>query len=60
MLAIVRFVNMTCHRIGLGLKHEPDLDLISTQEAEVLDITAIQIAELELMLEDSREAALEG
>jgi HD-like signal output (HDOD) protein len=57
MLAIVRFVNMTCHRIGLGLKHEPTLDLMSTQEAEVLDITASQIVELEAMLEEAREAA---
>jgi HD-like signal output (HDOD) protein len=60
MLAIVRFVNMACHRIGLGLKHEPDLVLINTMEAEVLDITDTQIVELEAMLEESREAALEG
>ncbi len=60
MLAIVRFVNMTCHRIGLGLKHEPDLVLINTKEAEVLDITDTQIVELEAMLEEAREAALEG
>lgn len=59
MLAIVRFVNMTCHRIGLGLKHEPHLDLINTQEAEVLDITAAQIVELEAMLEDARSAAFD-
>jgi HD-like signal output (HDOD) protein len=60
MLAIVRFVNMTCRRIGLGLNHEPDLVLMETQEAEVLDITEPQIVELEAMLEESREAALAG
>jgi putative nucleotidyltransferase with HDIG domain len=60
MLAIVRLVNMACHRIGVGLKHEPDLDLINTKEAEVLDITDTQIVELEAMLEESREASLEG
>jgi HD-like signal output (HDOD) protein len=59
MLAIVRFVNMACHRIGLGLKHEPTLDLISTQEAEVLDINASQIMELEAMLEEARDAAFD-
>jgi HD-like signal output (HDOD) protein len=60
MLAIVRFVNMACHRIGIGLKHEPDLNLINTREAEVLDITDTQIVELEALLEESRDASLEG
>ncbi|MFH1029512.1 MAG: HDOD domain-containing protein [Pseudomonadota bacterium] len=60
MLTIVRFVNLACNRIGLGLIHQPDLILISTKEAEILDITATQIVELEAMLEESREAALEG
>ena len=60
MLAIVRFVNMACHRVGLGLKHEPNLVLIGTKEAEVLDLTDPQIVELEAMLEESRDAALEG
>jgi len=59
MLAIVRFVNMACHRLGIGLKHEPDLALIDTVEAEILDITDTQIIELEMMLEESRETALE-
>lgn len=59
MLAIVRFVNMACHRLGIGLKHEPGLVLIDTVEAEILDITDTQIIELEMMLEESREAALE-
>jgi HD-like signal output (HDOD) protein len=60
MLAIVRFVNLACRRIGLGLKHEPELVLINTQEAEILDITDTQIVELEAMLEEARESALEG
>lgn len=60
MLAIVRLVNLACNRIGLGLKHQPDLVLISTREAEVLDITDTQLVELEAILEESREAALEG
>ena len=59
MLAIVRFANMACHRIGLGLKHEPDLVLIDSQEAGILDITENQIVELEAMLEEVRELTLE-
>lgn len=60
MLAIVRLVNLACSRIGLGLKHQPDLVLISTREAEILDITDIQLVELEAILQESRDAALEG
>lgn len=56
MLAIVRLVNLACHRIGLGLKHAPALNLLSTVEAEVLDLGEMQIAELEALLEDSRDA----
>lgn len=59
MLAVVRFVNLASHSIGLGMKHQPDLVLISTIEAGILDITDIQILELEALLKESREAALE-
>ena len=58
MLAIVRFVNQACHRVGLGLKHEPDLALINAQEAEVLDIGDLQIAELLALLEESRDVEI--
>lgn len=56
MLSIVRFVNLACRRIGLGLKHDPDLKLLETLEAEVLDLGEMQVAELEAMLEESRDA----
>jgi HD-like signal output (HDOD) protein len=59
MLCIVRFVNIACRRIGLGLKHEPGLVLIDTREAEILDLNDFQIAELEALLEESREAGIE-
>jgi HD-like signal output (HDOD) protein len=56
MLAVVRFVNMACYRAGLGLKNEPALDLIDTEEANVLDIGELQIAELLALLEEIRDA----
>jgi hypothetical protein len=40
----------------LGLRHEPNLALQHTLEAEVLDIGEMQIAELQTLLEESREA----
>lgn len=55
MLAIVRFVNMACHRVGLGLKHEPELALIGTKEAEILDISEFQVAELLELLEETKD-----
>lgn len=56
MLAIVRFVNLTCHKTGIGLKKEPDLALNMTLEAEVLDVGDLQIVELENLLVESTEA----
>lgn len=58
MLAIVRFVNVACHRVGLGLKHEPDLALLDTREADVLDIGELQIAQLLELLEETRNAEI--
>lgn len=58
MLAIVRFVNLACHRLGLGLKHEPDLALVATREAAVLDLGEFQIAELLELLEETRDAEI--
>jgi HD-like signal output (HDOD) protein len=53
MLVIVRFVNQVCHKVGLGLKKEPDIDLKATIEAELLDIDEQQISELESLLLES-------
>jgi hypothetical protein len=41
------------------LKHEPELELLATKEAEVLDVSDLQIAELEALLDESRDAVLE-
>jgi putative nucleotidyltransferase with HDIG domain len=58
MLGIVRFVNLCCHRLGLGLTHEPDLVLIDTREAEVLDIGELQIVQLLALLEETRNTEI--
>lgn len=54
MLAIMRLVNLACHRVGLGLKHEPDLNLLDSEEAAALDIDESQIDELLALLEATR------
>ena len=58
MLTIVRFANLACRRIGLGMKHDPELVLSDTLEAEVLDLDDSQIYELEALLEETRETEL--
>ena len=60
MLAIVRFANLACRRAGIGLKHDAELALISTREADILDLNENQIFELEALLEESRDVDLQG
>lgn len=60
MLAIVRFANLACRRAGIGLKHDAELTLISTREADILDLNENQIFELEALLEESRDVDLQG
>lgn len=55
MLAVVRCVNLACHQAGLGLKHCPELDLISTPEARILEMTDLQVVELQSLLNETRE-----
>lgn len=56
MLAIVRFVNMACLRKGIGVASDPVQPLSGTTEAEVLDISEMQIAELLALLDEARDA----
>lgn len=53
LLSIVRLVDNTCRKIGLGLHHDPTIVLVATFEAQVLGIKEIMLAELEIMLEDT-------
>jgi len=54
MLALVRVANLVCNKIGVGLKTEPDLVVSSTEEAQVLNLKELDLAELEILLEDTR------
>ena len=51
VLNLVRLANLTCHKIGLGLKHDPGLMLSSTPEAFSLMAKDIVLAELQVKLE---------
>lgn len=54
LLLMVRLVNMACHKIGIGLKHEPGIILAATPEASALGVSEITLAKLEIKLEDSQ------
>lgn len=57
LLVVVRLVDRACARLGIGLTHEPDLELRSTPEARCLEASELLLAELEVLLEDALELA---
>ena len=55
LLSLVRLVDNTCKKLGLGCAPDPTLMLAATFEAQGLGIKDILLAELEIMIEDSME-----
>lgn len=53
LLVLVRLVNKTCAKLGIGLHQESHIDLASCKEAMTLDVSEIKLAELEIRLEDT-------
>ena len=54
LLALVRLADKACCKLGIGLDAEPSLVLVATPEAEILHISEVDLARMEIMLEDSR------
>jgi len=54
LLALVRLADKACCKLGIGLDEDPSLVLIATSEAEILHISEVDLARMEIMLEDSR------
>jgi HD-like signal output (HDOD) protein len=50
----VRLANKACNKLGIGLRHDPGLVLIATAEANELHLSELDIAKMEIMLEDSQ------
>ncbi|MDD2468839.1 MAG: HDOD domain-containing protein, partial [Desulfobulbus sp.] len=53
LMLLVRMSNMVCHKLGIGLTTDPSLILPATLEADLLNLTEIDLAELEIALEDT-------
>lgn len=53
LLALVRLANKTCWKLGTGLVKESLLILSATPESEVLRLSEVDLANLEIFLEDT-------
>ena len=53
LLLLVRMVDMTCNKIGIGLNEPEEHILVATPEAITLGLSEVDLAELEIMLEDN-------
>ncbi|MGD9946877.1 MAG: HDOD domain-containing protein [Desulfobulbus sp.] len=53
LMLLVRMSNLVCHKLGIGLACDPSLILPATLEADLLNLSEIDLAELEIALEDT-------
>ncbi len=53
LLLLVRMANLVCRKLGIGMEKDPSLILPATLEANLLNLTEIDLAELEIVLEDT-------
>lgn len=53
LLLMVRISDMACLKLGIGLTKEPSLVLSACEEAQLLNLSEIDLAELEISLEDT-------
>jgi HD-like signal output (HDOD) protein len=50
----LQLANSTCHKMGIGPKHDASLVLMATAEANELHLSEVDLAEMMIMLEDSQ------
>lgn len=53
LLVIVRLANKACNKLGIGPKEDPSIILAATPEANLLGLSEVSIAKLEIALEDA-------
>jgi len=50
---VVRLADKACNKLGLGIKADPALVLLATPEAAELHLSEVDLAKMEIMLEDT-------
>ena len=55
--SLVRLADKACLKLGIGMAKDPALVLVATPEAEALHVSEVDLAQLEIMLEDSQVMA---
>ena len=58
VLTVVRLVNAACKLKGIGLRHDPQIDLEELTEAAILQLMRDELEELLEVLDDSQELVL--
>lgn len=53
ILVLVRMSNMVCLKMGIGTEANPDVTTSTSLEASLLNLKEVDLAELEIMLEDT-------
>jgi len=54
LLVLVRLADKACIKLGIGLDEDPSMVLAATPEAEALHLPEVDLARMEIMLEDSQ------
>jgi hypothetical protein len=55
---VVRLADLTCNKLGIGLKTDSSMALVATLEAKELRLSDVDIANFEIYLEDTSVAKL--
>jgi HD-like signal output (HDOD) protein len=58
MLCMVRLADLTCNKLGIGLKTDSSMILVTALEARELRLNDIDLADFEIYLEDTSVAKL--
>jgi len=53
LLLLVRMADLTCNKMGIGLREPEDQMLVASPEAATLGLSEVDLAQLEITLEDS-------
>ncbi len=54
LLVLVRLADKACCKMGIGMDEDPSMVLAATAEAEAIHISEVDLARMEIMLEDSQ------